>query len=132
MSGSSPFGNQVEDLVRLALGDPEGAATAVRARADQVLARLGDAIRTASPRRERIAAMTETFMHGALVRVADAARGDRIELAEAEMTASSVAAAMDRAAEADRDGDDDTVAAAMAAAESLLQMDLAGLYALLL
>jgi hypothetical protein len=132
MSGSALFAGRVDDLVRLALGEPEAVAAAVRARADQVLKRFGDALRAGSSYEDRIAALTETYMHGALQHLSAAALGDRMEFAEAEIVASSVAAAMDRATEAAWTGDTETVSAAMLAAESLLEMDFSRLYDLLL
>jgi hypothetical protein len=132
MSGSAVYADRIEGLVTLALGEHEAVATAVRARADQVLTRLGDALRAGRSPEERIDALTETYMHGALQLLADAASGDRIAFAEAEVTAASVAAAMDRAADAAAAGDAQTVAAAMASAEALLDLDLADLYELLL
>jgi hypothetical protein len=132
MSGSAVYADRIEDDVALALGDRDAVATALRARADQVLTRLGDALQSGRSPEERIGALTETYMHGALQVLADAASGDRITFAEAEITAASVAAAMDRAADASAAGDAATVAAAIASAEALLDLDLADLYELLL
>jgi hypothetical protein len=132
MSRPALYADRVEDLARLALGEPDVVATATRARADQVLARLGDALQAGHPAEERVQALSETYMHGALQLLVDAAADDRIAFGEAEITAGAVAAAMDRAAEASAAGDAETVAAAMTAAEALLDMDLAGLYDLLL
>jgi hypothetical protein len=132
MSGEGSFGDRVDDLVRLALGEPDAVAAAVRAQADQVLKRFADALRAGSSYEDRISALTETYMHGALQHLAAAARGDRIEFAEAEVVASSVAASMDRATTAAWASDTETVSAAMLAAESLLEMDFSRLYDLLL
>jgi len=132
MSGSTSYADRVDDLVALALGEHDALETIIRARADQVLARLGDALQAGRTPDERIEALIETYMHGALQLLADGAAGDRIAFAEAEVTAASVAAAMDRAVEAQRSGDPETVAAAMASAEAILELDLADLYELLL
>jgi hypothetical protein len=132
MSGSSVYTDRIDEDVALALGDPDAVSAALRSRADQVLARLGDALRMGRSPRERIEALAETYMHGALQLLAWAASGDRIAFAEAEITAASVAAAMDRAAAAAASGDAASVTAAMASAEALLDLDLAGLYELLL
>jgi hypothetical protein len=133
MSGSTSYADRVDDLVALALGEHDALETIIRARADQVLARLGDALQAGRTPDERIEALIETYMHGALQLLADgAAAGDRIAFGEAEVTAASVAAAMDRAVEAQRSGDPETVAAAMASAEAILELDLADLYELLL
>ncbi|MGZ4137177.1 MAG: hypothetical protein ACXVPX_06360 [Actinomycetota bacterium] len=99
---------------------------------NQVLARLGDALQAGRSPEERIEALIETYMQGALQLLADAASGDRLAFAEAEMTAASVAAAMDRAADAAACGDAENVAAATASAEALLDLDLADLNDLLL
>ena len=132
MSGSTVYADRVDELVALALGDHGELDAAIRARADQVLARLGDALQAGRTPDERIEALVETYMHGALQLLADAARDDRIAFGEAEVTAASVAAAMDRAVDAQRAGDPETVAAAMASAEAILDLDLADLYDLLL
>jgi hypothetical protein len=132
MGGSAVYADRLEDDVWLALGNRDGAAAALRSRADQVLARLGDALQAGRSPEERIEALIETYMQGALQLLADAAYGDRLAFAEAEMTAASVAAAMDRAADAAAGGDAENVAAAMASAEALLDLDLADLYDLLL
>jgi len=132
MDGSTVFANRVYELAALAVGDRAAVEAAVRSRADQVLTRLGDALRAGRTPEERIDALIETYMQGALQVLATAASGDRIEFAEAEMKASSVAAAMDRAADAAEADDPQTVAAAMASAEALLDLDLAALYDLLL
>ncbi|MGZ4113812.1 MAG: hypothetical protein ACXVQT_01890 [Actinomycetota bacterium] len=132
MGGSAVYADRIEDDVWLALGDPDGTAAALRSRADQVLARPGDALQAGRSPEERIEALIETYMQGALQLLADAASGDRLAFAEAEITAASVAAAMDRAADAAACGDAENVAAAMASAEALLDLDLADLYDLLL
>jgi hypothetical protein len=132
MRGSSVHTGRVDDLVRLSLGEPEAVAVAVRSRADQVLARLGEALRPSRSPDDRIEALIETYMHAALKTLADAAPFDRIAFAEAEVVATAVAAAMDRAADAAAADDPHSVAAAMAAAESVLDLDLTGLYELLL
>lgn len=131
MDGSSAYSGRMWFLVSLATGDRPAVEAAVRSRADQVLARLGDALRPGASKAERIEALIETYMQGALQLLAEAAGGDRLAFAEAEITAWSVAAAMDRAADAAETGDTDTVAAAMASAEALLELDLAALYQLL-
>jgi hypothetical protein len=132
MDGSTTYADRVDALVTLSLGEPEAVQAAIRARADQVLARLGDALRSGRTPEERIEALIETYMHGALQLLADAATDDRIVFAEAEVTAASVAAAMDRAVDAQHASDPQTVAAAMASAEAILDLDLADLYDLLL
>jgi hypothetical protein len=132
MGGSTVYAERADDLVALALGDPAAVASIVRSRADQVLARLGDALRAGRPPEQRIDALIETYMHGALQRLAQAAGEDRIAFAEAEVSAAAVAAAMDRAADAAAVGDARTVAAAMGSAEAVLDLDFADLYDLLL
>jgi hypothetical protein len=132
MRGSSVHTGRVDDLVRLAVGEPVAVAVAVRSRADQVLARLGGALRPGRSPDERIEALIETYMHAALKTLADAAPLDRIAFAEAEVVATAVAAAMDRAADAAAADDPHGVAAALAGAEGVLDLDLTGLYELLL
>jgi hypothetical protein len=128
MRGSTLYSNRLVDLVRLALGPPDAVGVAVRSRSDQVLARLGDALAAGRSPADRFEAIIDTYMLGALQILADAATGDRIVLAEAEMTATAVAAAMDRTVDAAAAGDAETAVAAMAAAESLLDLDIADLY----
>jgi hypothetical protein len=130
--GSAGYADRIEDLVRLSLGEPEAVAAAVRSRADQVLACLGATLRAGGSPDERIEALIETYMHGALQLLAEAAGKDRIAFAEAEVTAAAVASAMDRATDAVELGDAATVAAALASAEALLDLDFAALYHLLL
>lgn len=132
VSGSTAYAERAEELVVVALGDPSVVASVVRSRAEQVLVGLGDALRAGRPPGERIDALIETYMHGALQRLVDAAAGDRLAFAEAEVTASAVASAMDRAADAAARGDAEAVAAAMVSAEAVLDLDFAALYDLLL
>jgi hypothetical protein len=128
MRGSTLYSNRLVDLVRLALGPPDAVGVAVRSRGDQVLARLGEALADGRSPADRFEAIIDTYMHGALQILADASSSDRIAFAEAEMTATAVAAAMDRALDAAASGEADTAVAAMAAAESLLDLDIADLY----
>jgi hypothetical protein len=132
VGGSTRYANRIEDLVGLSLGESAAVAMAVRSHADLVLTRLGDALRAGRSPDERIDALIETYMHGALQVLADAAAEDRLGFAEAEMTATAVGSAMDRAADAAASGESATVAAAMASAEALLDLDFAALYELLL
>jgi hypothetical protein len=132
MTGSTTYADRVEELVSLALGERAAVESTVRSRGDQVLTRLGDALKPGRTPAERIDALIETYMQGALQVLADAAGGGRFAFGEAEITASSVAGAMDRAIDAAERGDAETVAAAMASAEALLELDLAALYDLLL
>jgi tape measure domain-containing protein len=132
VSGSTVYAERAEELVRVALGEPAAVSSIVRSQADQVLSRLGGALRSGRPPEERIAALIETYMHGAFQQLAEAAGEDRITFAEAEVTAAAVASAMDRAADAAERGDPKTVAAAMASAEAVLDLDFAALYDLLL
>ncbi len=132
MTGSGVYADRVEELVELALGDPPVVDALVRARADQVLTRLGDALRSGRTPAERIDALIETYMQGAFQLLANAADGDRFAFGEAEIVASAVGSAMDRAADAAAGEDHDTVVAAMASAEALLDLDLESLYDLLL
>ncbi|MGZ4129919.1 MAG: hypothetical protein ACXVPR_03725 [Actinomycetota bacterium] len=66
MGGSAVYADRIEDDVWLALGDPDGTAAALRSRADQVLAGLGDALQAGRSPEERIEALIETYMQGAL------------------------------------------------------------------
>jgi hypothetical protein len=131
VTGSGVYSDRVDGLVELALGDRPAVEASVRARGDQVLARLGDTLRAGRTPAERIDALIETYMQGASEMLAQAATGDRFEFGEAEIAASAVASAMDRAAEAARREDHDTVVAAMASAEALLDLDLGSLHDLL-
>jgi hypothetical protein len=128
MGTSTLYSNRLHDLVRLALGPEDAVAVAVRSRGDQVLARLGEALAEGRSPADRFEAIIDTYMHGALQLLADAAASDRIAFAEAEMTATAVAASMDRAVDAAASGDAETAVAAMAAAESLLDLDISDLY----
>ena len=125
MADRIAFADTVGEMARLAVGDPRASDAAVEAHAERVLARLSSALDDDATVGERIGALIEVFMHAALQQLVAAGRAeDRIEFAEAELSASSVAAAMDRAAEAAARGDLDTVSAAMTAAEAVLGADL--------
>lgn len=118
------FADTVGEMARLAVGDPRATDALVRSHADQVLAHLSDALSDEADDDDRVAALIGVFMHAALQRLVTAGRGDdRIAFAEAEICASAVAAAMDRAAEASAHDDRDTVTAAMTAAEMVLGTD---------
>ncbi len=125
MSGAAVFTKYLESMLRVGQADPEKARLAIRAREDQVMAALRDALRAGSRDSQRTVALIDFYMHATLQMLYDAAQStDRLEFAEAEMKAWTVAGALDRAADAVRDGDRDTMLAAITAAESVLGINL--------
>lgn len=125
MSETAVFTRYLESMLRVSQVNPEGARLAIRAREDQVMAALRDALRSGTRDSERTVALIDFYMHVTLQMLYDAAQiGDRLEFAEAEMKAWAVAGALDRAANAVEARDRDTVVAAMLAAESVLGINL--------
>ncbi len=125
MEETATFADCVATMLRLGEADPKRVSVAVRARGDQVAAALRDAMRPGTRYAQRLLALIDLYLQVTFEMLVDASRfGDRIDFAEAETKAWAVAGALDRAVEALRAGDGDTVLAAMMAAESLLGLDI--------
>jgi len=125
MGETAIFSECVAAMVRVGEVDPRRIRVAVQARSDQVAAALRDAMQPGTRYAKRLLALIDLYLQLTLEMLLDAARlGDRVDFAEAETKAWAVARALDRAAEALKAGDGDTVVAAMMAAESVLGIDI--------
>lgn len=117
------FAESVSAMLKLAQSDPEQARVALVARGDQVLAALRDSTLPASKDSMRVVALIDLYVQATFEMLFEAARLDRIEFGEAEFKAWAVAEALDRGAEAARNGDRDAMRGSMREAEGILGLD---------
>ena len=123
-SPDSVFAESVSAMLRLTQSDLGTARVALLARGDQVLAALRDSVLPAAGDAQRIAALIDMYVQATFEALLEAAGSDdRIEFGEAEIKAWAVAEALDRGAEAARNGDRDAVIASMRAAEAILGLE---------
>jgi hypothetical protein len=125
VSETAIFERYLESMLRICQVDADRARLLIRARGDQVMAALRDALQPGGRDSDRTIALIDLYLHTTLEMLYEAAQfEDRIGFAEAEMKAWAVVGALDRAADAVRAGDKDTMLAAMMAAESVLGINL--------
>jgi hypothetical protein len=123
-SRDAVFVESVSDMLRLAQSEPERARVALVARGDQVLAALNDSTLPGAKDSQRVVALIDLYVQATFEMLFEAARSDdRIEFGEAELKAWAVAEALDRGAEAVREGDRDALTVSMRAAEAILGLD---------